>query len=107
MERTDGRGDDAVAIVLNGIEAYKTKFQSAMGGEATGDNIVKALATFVRTLRSEDSPWDKFEKGDKAARRFPEGSCPGSGKVRTAEATAGRWKGEIVMGQWSIVIFLK
>jgi cytochrome c peroxidase len=62
-----GGDDAAVAMTLNGIDAYKMKFQSAMGGEATGDNIVKALATFVRTLRSEDSPWDKFEKGDKAA----------------------------------------
>ena len=52
----------AVAMTLNGIEGYKTAFQSAMGGEATPENIVQALATFVRTLRSEDSPWDKFEK---------------------------------------------
>lgn len=62
-----GGNDTAVATALNGIEGYKTAFQSAMGGEATPDNIVKALATFVRTIRSEDSPWDNFEKGDKNA----------------------------------------
>lgn len=28
---------------------------------------MNALASFVRTLRSEDSPWDKYEKGDKTA----------------------------------------
>jgi cytochrome c peroxidase len=56
-----------VAKTLNGIEGYKTAFMSAMGGEATPDSIVQALAAFVRTLRSEDSPWDKFEKGDKTA----------------------------------------
>jgi cytochrome c peroxidase len=57
----------AVAMTLNGIEGYKTAFQSAMGGEATPDSVVKALATFVRTIRSEDSPWDKYEKNDKTA----------------------------------------
>jgi cytochrome c peroxidase len=56
-----------IAKTLNGIEGYKRAFMSAMGGEATPDNIVQALATFVRTIRSEDSAWDKYEKGDKTA----------------------------------------
>ena len=56
-----------IAKTINGIEGYKTAFMSAMGGEATPDNIVQALASFVRTIRSEDSAWDKFEKGDKTA----------------------------------------
>ena len=58
---------DAAAVMLNGIEGYKTAFQKATGADATPDSIVMALATFVRTLRSEDSSWDKYEKGDKAA----------------------------------------
>ena len=33
-------------MTLNGIEGYKTAFTSAMGGEATPDSIVQALATF-------------------------------------------------------------
>lgn len=62
-------GGDTAAVVmtLNGIDGYKTAFQNAMGGEATEDSVVKAIATFVRTIRSEDSPWDKYEQGDKAA----------------------------------------
>ena len=67
MGVADAAAKEAVAMTLNGIEGYKTAFQSAMGGEATPDSIVKALATFVRTLRSEDSAWDKYEKGDKTA----------------------------------------
>ena len=35
--------------------------------DATPDTILKALGAFVRTLRSGDSPWDKYEKGDKKA----------------------------------------
>ena len=66
-ERQMGGDGAAVAMTLNGIDGYKTAFQSAMGGPATPENIVQALASFVRTIRSEDSAWDKFEKGDKAA----------------------------------------
>jgi cytochrome c peroxidase len=56
-----------VAMTLNGIEAYKAAFEKGVGGEATAANIPMALAAFVRTLRSEDAPWDKYEKGDKEA----------------------------------------
>lgn len=67
MGVSDAAAKEAVAMTLNGIEGYKMAFNSAMGGDATPDRIVKALATFVRTLRSEDSAWDKYEKGDKSA----------------------------------------
>jgi cytochrome c peroxidase len=66
-EKQMGADAAAVAMTLSGVEGYKMAFQTAMLGEPTPDNIVKALATFVRTLRSEDSAWDKYEKGDKAA----------------------------------------
>jgi len=66
-EKQMGADTAAVAATLNGIEAYKSEFQSAMDGEATPENIVNALASFVRTIRSEDAPWDKYEKGDKQA----------------------------------------
>jgi cytochrome c peroxidase len=62
-----GGDPDAVAMTLNGIDAYKNDFQKAFNGPATADNIAKALATFVRTIKSEDSPWDKYQKGDKSA----------------------------------------
>jgi cytochrome c peroxidase len=62
---TDAMAQEAVAMTINGIEGYKTAFQGAMGGDATPDKIVQALATFVRTLRAENTPWDKFEKDNK------------------------------------------
>jgi cytochrome c peroxidase len=58
---------DQTAMTLNGIDAYKNAFQTAMGGPATPDSITKALAAFVRTIRSENAPWDRYEKGDKSA----------------------------------------
>jgi cytochrome c peroxidase len=62
-----GGDPDMVAMTLNGIDAYKADFQKAFNGPATPDNIAKAIATFVRTIRSENSPWDKYQAGDKSA----------------------------------------
>ena len=58
---------EQIAMKLNEIAGYKDEFQKAMGGPATGDAIAKALATFMRTIKSEDSPWDRYEQGDKTA----------------------------------------
>jgi cytochrome c peroxidase len=62
-----GGDPDAVAMTLNGIDAYKNDFQKVFNGPAAGDNIAKALATFVRTIKSENAPWDKYEQGNKSA----------------------------------------
>jgi cytochrome c peroxidase len=56
-----GGDPDAVAKKLNAIEGYKTAFEKAMGGPATAESIPKALAAFVRTIVSDDSPWDRYE----------------------------------------------
>jgi cytochrome c peroxidase len=62
-----GGDPDAVAMALNGIDAYKNDFQKVFNGPATGANIAQAIATFVRTIKSQDSPWDKYQNGDKSA----------------------------------------
>jgi len=70
-----GGDPEQVTATLNGIEGYKTAFQKALGGPASADNIPKALASFVRTIVSDNSPWDKYEKGDKSA--VPEDAVKG------------------------------
>lgn len=62
-----GADADAIAASLNAIEGYKTAFDSALGGPADARKVTMALAAFVRTLRSEDAPWDRYEKNDKEA----------------------------------------
>jgi len=62
-----GGDPDAMAMTLNGIEGYKNEFQKVFNGPATGANIAQALAAFVRTIKSENAPWDKYERGDKSA----------------------------------------
>jgi cytochrome c peroxidase len=52
---------------INQVEGYKTQFQAVFGGAATPENVAKALAAYLRTKNSEDSPWDRYEAGDKGA----------------------------------------
>lgn len=59
--------EERVKEVAN-VEGYKASFKAAFGSEdISTDTIVKALATFVRTIRSGDAPFDRFERGDKSA----------------------------------------
>jgi cytochrome c peroxidase len=53
-----------VAALLNTVPGYATQFQAVFGGPATPDNVSKALATYLRTKNSENSPWDRYEMGD-------------------------------------------
>ena len=63
-----GGNPDEVAMKLNEIPGYKDAFQKAVGGPASGENIAKALATFMRTIKSDNSPWDRYEvQKDKTA----------------------------------------
>jgi cytochrome c peroxidase len=50
---------------ING--AYKDQFQKVFGGPATEKNVSQALATFMRTIISKDTAFDKFQKGDEKA----------------------------------------
>ncbi|MBL8383163.1 MAG: c-type cytochrome [Burkholderiales bacterium] len=57
-------GDPArVAASLNAIPAYREAFQKAFGAPASQDTIVKALATYFRTLNTGESAWDRHEMG--------------------------------------------
>ena len=62
-----GGDPKAVAAKLVKIPEYKAHFQRAYKEAPSGDNIVKALASFVRTIWAGEAPYDKFEKGDKEA----------------------------------------
>jgi len=53
-----------VATLLNTAPGYASQFQAVFGGAATGENIAAALATYIRTKNSGDSPWDRYEKGE-------------------------------------------
>ncbi|MCU0760944.1 MAG: c-type cytochrome [Steroidobacteraceae bacterium] len=56
-----------VAALLNTIPGYASQFEAVFGGPATPETVVKALAAWLRALVSTDSPWDRYEQGQKAA----------------------------------------
>lgn len=63
-----GGTPDKVAAALAEVPEYKVRFQRAFGEAPSGDNIPKALGSFLRIkLRSGDSPWDRYQAGDKDA----------------------------------------
>jgi cytochrome c peroxidase len=62
-----GEDQAAIAKTLAEVPVYKAEFQKVFGAEPSADNVSKAIAAFVRTLKSGDSAYDKYEKGDKTA----------------------------------------
>jgi cytochrome c peroxidase len=56
-----------LALQLNEIPAYKERFQKVFGTDVTVDGMAKAIAAFERTVLSGNSPYDKYQAGDKAA----------------------------------------
>lgn len=53
---------------LQSITAYRERFAAAFGHEKVAiDDVAKALASFVRTLVTPDSPFDRYLQGDQAS----------------------------------------
>jgi cytochrome c peroxidase len=59
---------DTVVSRLNVVPEYRQQFRQAFGKEGiTVDTIVKAIASYERTLISADSPFDRFIAGNSQA----------------------------------------
>ena len=58
--------DEAVAR-LQGDAQYVAEFRDVFAAPPTANNLGHALATFLRSLRAEDSAYDRFMTGDTSA----------------------------------------
>jgi len=58
---------DAAVAKIAGIDEYKQTFQKAFGRPVNGPDLLRAIASYERTLVSFDSPFDHFSAGDKNA----------------------------------------
>lgn len=58
--------NDAVAR-LAADESYREAFQTVFERPVSADDLARALATYLRTIRSGDSPYDRFIDGDQDA----------------------------------------
>ncbi len=52
---------------LNKIDGYRQQFQKVFGSDATEQAVAKALASFERTILSGNTPYDRYQAGDKNA----------------------------------------
>lgn len=61
-----GADIEEMLIQLREIDEYQTLFSGAFGGDQaiTRDNVINAIASFQRTLVSQDSAFDRFAAGD-------------------------------------------
>ena len=66
---TEGVALDSLVDRLNAITEYQSLFQAAFGNQQpiTATNVGKAIAAFERTLIATNSPYDRYQKGDKTA----------------------------------------
>src|SRR5437773_8907810 len=62
-----GAKADEIAAKLNKLQGYRDQFQKIFGSDATPDNVVKAIASFERTIISGDTAWDRYRAGDQSA----------------------------------------
>ena len=62
-----GAKPEEIVLKLNALEGYKSQFQKVFQSAATPDNVVKAIATFERTIISGDTAWDRWKAGDNTA----------------------------------------
>ena len=58
---------DDRAAEIGAIPAYAERFQAVFGEAPSPDNIAMAVASFMRTIVSSDSPWIRYRNGDDAA----------------------------------------
>ena len=52
---------------LNEIPGYQQQFREVFDDDARPENITQAIASFVRTIVSANSPYDRFRAGDLSA----------------------------------------
>jgi cytochrome c peroxidase len=54
---------EQVAQTIQAVPGYAVQFENVFGGPAAPETIVKALAAYLRTKNSDNSPWDRYEMG--------------------------------------------
>lgn len=54
----------SIVDALNEIEDYRRQFESVFGEPASVKNVPKALAAYMRTIISDNTRFDRWQKGD-------------------------------------------
>jgi len=59
--------DEKVMAQLGTIAEYRYQFRAAFGRDFDPEGVAQAIAAYVRTIVSGDSPYDRFQAGDRSA----------------------------------------
>jgi cytochrome c peroxidase len=59
-----------IVVAMKGVAEYQTAFARLYTDGITVDNVVDAIAEFEKTLITENSPYDRYLKGEKSALTF-------------------------------------
>jgi len=59
--------DEKVVANLGAVPAYRQEFRAVFGRELEPIGVAQAIAAYVRTILSGNSPYDRFMAGDKSA----------------------------------------
>ena len=65
--KDSNRTDEMVVKNLGAVPAYQAEFRKVFGTDLNPDGVAKAIAAYVRTIVSGNSPYDRFKAGDKTA----------------------------------------
>jgi cytochrome c peroxidase len=66
--KNDGnRSDDTVVAHLGASPVYQAQHRRVFGRDLDADGVAQAIAAFVRTIVSGNSPYDRFKAGDGTA----------------------------------------
>jgi cytochrome c peroxidase len=65
--KDSNRTDEMVVKNLGAIPAYQAEVRAVFGTALDPEGVAKAIASFVRTIVSGDSPYDRFRAGDTTA----------------------------------------
>ena len=85
------RTDEKVVEHLGSIPAYQQQFRKIFGHDLEPIGVAKAIAAYVRTIISGNSPYDRFVAGDKSAlsTEAQRGLALFEGKARCVSCHAG------------------
>jgi cytochrome c peroxidase len=76
--------DDVIARI-NGVPSYAAQFKKVFNAPADEKNVTQALATYMRTIVSRDTAYDRFTAGDQNA--LSEGAKRGWQTFQDAKCT--------------------
>jgi len=63
----NNRSDAAVVANLGAVPAYREQHRAVFGRDLDVDGVAGAIAAYVRTILSGNSPYDRFKAGDASA----------------------------------------